>query len=184
MSYLSDVIPYWPDWILASAMLIIHFSLTFGWQFDPNCPRGYIGPGGLYDNVTHVHCVGGAANKLDRLIFTRKHLYGAFTGRELYDPQEKMDLAHDPEGLLGVTTSIVLTFFGLQVGKVLLTYSSTKQRLVRWYLWAAVLGKSDAGTFRWTLSDFVFSLRQPSSRASWRAPAPFRSTRTCGRSRS
>lgn len=36
---------------------------------------------------------------------------------------------------------MLLTIIGLQVGKILLTYSSSKQRLIRWGVWAAVLGR-------------------------------------------
>ena len=79
--------------------------------------------------------MGGAANKLDKLIFTENHIYHDFTGGELYDPTSSYGLMHDPEGLLGVTTSILLTIIGLQVGKILLLYSSTKHRLIRWSAW-------------------------------------------------
>jgi len=137
---MNDIIPYWPDWILTFVMLLLHFVLTFAWKFDDNCPRGYIGPGGLYDGAAYPHCVGGAANKLDKLIFTEKHLYGWFTGNDLYDPEKHYHLKHDPEGFLGCTTSIVLTIIGLQVGKIILTYSSSKQRLIRWSIWALALG--------------------------------------------
>lgn len=40
---MNDIVPYWPDWILAFVMLILYFVLTFAWQFDPDCPKGYLG---------------------------------------------------------------------------------------------------------------------------------------------
>ena len=43
IAYLNDIIPYWPDWILAFVMLLLYFFLTFVWKFDDNCPRGYLG---------------------------------------------------------------------------------------------------------------------------------------------
>lgn len=99
----------------------------------------------MSDNATYPFCVGGAANKLDKLIFTEKHLYGAFTASELYDPEvndkKVYHLMHDPEGLLGCTMSIVLTIIGLQVGKIIVTFTSAKQRLIRWIIWSVALGE-------------------------------------------
>lgn len=123
-------------------MSLIYFLVTFAWKFDPDCPRGYLGPGGLYNNAEHPHCTGGAANKLDKLVLGEKHLYQWFTASKLYDPNGMYGLTHDPEGILGLTTSILLTLLGLQVGKTLLAYSSVQQRLQRWSALAIVLGKS------------------------------------------
>lgn len=144
INYMNDIIPYWPDWILTGVMLILHFTLTFAWKFDPDCPRGYVGPGGLAENAAYSQCVGGAANRIDKWLFTENHIYRHFTASELYDPEHNrkkvFNLMHDPEGLLGCTNSIVLTIIGLQVGKIILTYSSTKQRLIRWAVWSLTLG--------------------------------------------
>lgn len=144
ISYLNDIVPYWPDWILASIMIILYFSLTFGWKFDSDCPRAYTGPGGMYDEQSHPYCVGGAANKIDKAIFGENHIYQYFTAANLYDPiiddRRQFNLKHDPEGLLGVTNSIILAIIGLQMGKIILTYSSAKQRFIRWAIWALSLG--------------------------------------------
>eukprot|EP01106_Pelomyxa_sp_JSP_P007955 TRINITY_DN22896_c0_g1_i2.p2 TRINITY_DN22896_c0_g1~~TRINITY_DN22896_c0_g1_i2.p2 ORF type:complete len:173 (-),score=39.60 TRINITY_DN22896_c0_g1_i2:76-594(-) len=48
--------------------------------------------------------------------------------------------AYDPEGFLGCLTSIVLCFLGLQAGRILVHYQSHRDRLIRWCLWAVVLG--------------------------------------------
>lgn len=144
---MNDIIPYWPDWILSGIMLILYFTLTFAWKFDADCPRGYVGPGGLSENASYPHCVGGSANRIDKWLFTEKHIYRYFTASELYDPEingkKIYGLMHDPEGLLGCTTSIILTIIGLQVGKIILTYSSSKQRLIRWAIWALTLGEME-----------------------------------------
>ena len=98
----------------------------------------------MYDNEANPYCVGGAANKLDIVIFTEKHIYNDFTAGDLYDPKHQFKLKHDPEGLLGVTTSIFLTIIGLQIGKIILTYSSSKQRLIRWSIWTVVLSMNSS----------------------------------------
>ncbi|XP_054166903.1 heparan-alpha-glucosaminide N-acetyltransferase-like [Oppia nitens] len=141
---LVDIIPFWPEWIVMSLMAVLHFALTFGWQFSPICPQGYIGPGGLYDNMTHVHCTGGVAAYIDKWVLGDKHIYGHFTGDRLYDPNHEFSLRHDPEGILGTTTSIILTFLGLQIGKILIAYPNPKQRISRWLVWGLLLGSLSA----------------------------------------
>jgi hypothetical protein len=117
---LVDVIPYWPEWIVMSFTALLYFVLTFGWNFDDNCPKGYIGipcgisvflltplsragPGGLANNMSHIHCTGGAAAYIDRWLLGEKHLYPYFTGNSLYDPVGQFGLRHDPEGVLGLS---------------------------------------------------------------------------------
>ncbi|UXI23125.1 Sars1 allergen [Sarcoptes scabiei] len=109
----------WPQYALASIMLFIYLYFTLFWQFDQNCPIGYMGPGGLYDNISYPFCIGGAAHKIDEIIFTKNHCYRNNFGGVLYD-QGLFNLWHDPEGLLGTTTSIILTVIGLQVGHTIL----------------------------------------------------------------
>ena len=98
----------------------------------------------MYDEQSHPYCVGGAANKIDKAIFGENHIYQYFTAANLYDPiiddRRQFNLKHDPEGLLGVTNSIILAIIGLQMGKIILTYSSAKQRFIRWAIWALLLG--------------------------------------------
>ncbi|KAH7640068.1 heparan-alpha-glucosaminide n-acetyltransferase-like protein 2 [Dermatophagoides farinae] len=114
-----NCIKLWPQYALALIMILIYGYLSFGWRFDPNCPIGYTGPGGLSDNVSYPFCIGGAAHRIDQLLFTRNHCYrGNFAGI-LFD-QGYFNLWHDPEGLLGTTNSIVLTIIGLQVGHTVL----------------------------------------------------------------
>lgn len=100
-------------------MLLIYIYFTLFWKYDDLCPIGYMGPGGLYDNMSHPFCVGGAAHKIDELIFTKNHCYRKFFGAILYD-QGLFNLWHDPEGLLGLTTSIILTVVGLKAGFIVI----------------------------------------------------------------
>ena len=59
--------------------------------------RGYLGPGGLYDNSSvNGSCIGGATGYIDRLVFGKSHLYQNPTPKATYQTA-----AFDPEGLLG-----------------------------------------------------------------------------------
>ena len=166
ISYLLlDILPYWPDWTLAIIMSVIYFLVTFVWNYDSSgiCPRGYLGPGGLSENASYINCVGGAAGKLDKLILGEDHISKEFFGSSLYDPIitttkimmnnsinncniinrqniRLFNIQQESEGILGFTTSIVLTLIGLQVGKIITTYRQTGQRLFRWIMWIIILG--------------------------------------------
>ena len=143
----SDLLPYWPEWALVLAMMAIYFPVTYLWAFDPHCPVGYLGVGGFSEHGMYANCTGGAANKLDRLIFTEDHiLQDLLAGKELYDPYvnsttRMYGIKHDCEGLLGYTTSILLTVLGLQAGKIMLTFSGVKDRVGRLLVWGAVCGE-------------------------------------------
>ncbi len=75
----------------------------------PNCPTGYIGPGGKHDHGKHQNCTGGkilhylfilyylflgAAGYIDQLILGYSHLYDQPTCQEIYDTK----IPYDPEG--------------------------------------------------------------------------------------
>uniref|UniRef100_A0A914E6G0 Uncharacterized protein n=1 Tax=Acrobeloides nanus TaxID=290746 RepID=A0A914E6G0_9BILA len=126
------------------AFALIYAMLTFVWHYDKSgyCPPGYLGPGGLHMNMTRLNCTGGAAHYVDLKVFTNNHIYQYTTSSGLYNPDGiyHVKISHDPEGLLGCCTSIVLTFLGLQVGKILIAYQQPVQRMTRWVLWGLVLG--------------------------------------------
>lgn len=63
----------------------------------PNCPVGYLGPGGLADNGKYVNCTGGAAGYLDRLIFG-SHMYKRPSCYVMYETK----VAFDPEGKINL----------------------------------------------------------------------------------
>ncbi|XP_027204616.2 heparan-alpha-glucosaminide N-acetyltransferase isoform X2 [Dermatophagoides pteronyssinus] len=115
-----NCIKLWPQYALALVMIIIYSYLSFGWRFDPNCPIGYVGPGGLSNNQSYPYCIGGAAHRLDQLLFTANHCYRDNFAGPIYNQGYFPNLWHDPEGLLGSTNSIVLTIIGLQVGHTVL----------------------------------------------------------------
>ena len=58
---------------------------------------GYLGPGGLYDNSSvNGSCIGGATGYVDRMVFSKSHIYQNPTAKATYGTE-----AFDPEGLLG-----------------------------------------------------------------------------------
>lgn len=97
---------------------------------------GYLGPAGLHnDNAFPSHCVGGATGYVDRLIFGIHHIHNRPTSKKLYGSG-----AFDPEGALGVLTSILHIMLGIQAGNVMLTYKIAKSRVIRLLLWSVVCG--------------------------------------------
>ena len=51
---------------------------------------------------------------------------------------------YDPEGALGALTSAVLTFLGLQAGKIIVTHSEHIDRERRLTSWGLILVKLDS----------------------------------------
>jgi heparan-alpha-glucosaminide N-acetyltransferase len=113
----------------------VYVYLTFYFDFDPNCPTGYIGPGGQTDGGQHANCTGGSAAWIDRLLLSADHMYNDHEVKEIF----KTQVSHDPEGILGYSTSILLTLIGLQCGKILISHGTHKQKIVSISLWAIVM---------------------------------------------
>ena len=122
------------QWLAALLCLALHTSLTLQLPV-PGCPTGYLGPGGLADNASHPDCTGGAARWIDVSVFGPHHIYQRPTSHAVYG-----GVSHDPEGLLGVLTSIFLCWLGVAAGKVLLVHQDWRARVARWLVWAAVCG--------------------------------------------
>ena len=97
--------------------------------------RGYLGPGGLAEFGKYPNCTGGAARKLDLMLFHESHIYQHPTCKTPYKC-----LAHDPEGALGALNSIVICFLGLQCGKILIYHKGHVHRIVRMIIWGLILG--------------------------------------------
>ena len=60
-------------------------------------------------------CTGGAAGYIDRTVMGASHVYQYPTCQEVFGATPP----HDPEGILGNLTSIIVTFFGLHVRGVM-----------------------------------------------------------------
>lgn len=130
-----DIVAYWIEWLIMLSLLLVHILITF-LVHAPGCPVGYLGPGGMHDQGQYELCTGGAAGYIDRVVLGTNHIYQHPTFKKLYGST----LPYDPEGILGFLTSIFLVFLGLQAGKILLTYTEWKQRVLRWMSWAVLLG--------------------------------------------
>ena len=137
-----DIVNYWQEWIVQLLLVFTHTCVTFLLKV-PNCPTGYLGPGGLANDSNGADvrlCTGGAAGYVDRSILGVKQVYGSPTCKEIY----QTTIPYDPEGLLGVLTSCFLCFLGLQAGKILVTFKSVRGRVQRFLIWAVVLGAISA----------------------------------------
>lgn len=97
---------------------------------------GYLGPAGLHNNNAYPpHCVGGAAGYVDRLIFGIHHVHNRPTSKNVYGSG-----AFDPEGMLGILTSILHIWLGVQTGTILLAYKDVMSRVWRFVVWSLICG--------------------------------------------
>ncbi|XP_057660056.1 heparan-alpha-glucosaminide N-acetyltransferase [Diorhabda carinulata] len=133
LRHIKDLTKLYRGWLAVIGILILHTVLIFSIS-APNCPRGYMGPGGLHKNRSYVNCIGGATGYIDGLILGN-HRYQYPT---IYDTYEAKPF--DPEGLVGCLTSIFQTFIGVQAGITLIIYKSHSERLIRWLSWAVITG--------------------------------------------
>lgn len=125
------VIIFLPEFLIHVIFLIIYLYITFGSHFLDGCSReGYQGPGGWENNAMDFDCTGGAANNLDHYVFGKERIYRKTTSIPVYHHTKP----HDPEGLLGYTTSILLTQIGLLCGRVLLKLQAHHKRIIIWFL--------------------------------------------------
>jgi len=122
------------QWLAALICVALHTTITFQLPV-PGCPTGYLGPGGLAENMTHQNCTGGAAMWVDVSVFGSDHIYQHPSSTPIYH-----GVAHDPEGLLGTLTSIVLCWMGVAAGRVLLVHQEWQARVKRWLVWGSVCG--------------------------------------------
>ncbi|XP_028976426.2 proto-oncogene tyrosine-protein kinase receptor Ret isoform X6 [Esox lucius] len=134
-----DVVLYWPEWIVIILLETLWLCLTFLLPV-PNCPTGYLGPGGIGDNGLYPNCTGGAAGYIDKWLFG-KNIYNWPTCKVMYQTTQPFD----PEGLLGTINSIVMGFMGMQAGKILIFYRKKDVSILsRFLVWAILLGISAA----------------------------------------
>ncbi|XP_069835379.1 heparan-alpha-glucosaminide N-acetyltransferase-like isoform X2 [Dendropsophus ebraccatus] len=135
-----DIVMYWPEWIIIAALETLSLCLTFLLPV-PGCPTGYLGPGGIGDFGLYPNCTGGAAGYIDKWLFGQNHIYNHPTCKELY----KTTQPFDPEGILGTINSVVMAFFGLQAGKIILIYRKSPHKILcRFFIWSILLGITSA----------------------------------------
>lgn len=130
-----DLVLSWVQWSIVFGAASIHTILTYVLMV-PGCPRGYIGPGGLANYGAHTNCTGGAAAYIDKLILSPDHMYRGSSARRVYENASP----HDPEGLLGYLTTILMLEFGVAAGRVLITFDNHKSQVLRLLAWALTSG--------------------------------------------
>lgn len=129
--YFQDIIVLTPQWLIMLAIVFVHLVIIF-WLPVPNCPTGYIGPGGIHDGGRYNNCIGGATGFIDRKIIGKSHMYQHVRAGSVYDET----MPFDPEGVFGSLLTIVQVFFGVQCGQIVLSFMDWKQRMRRWLAWA------------------------------------------------
>ncbi|XP_034101457.1 heparan-alpha-glucosaminide N-acetyltransferase-like [Drosophila albomicans] len=133
-----DLLPFCVQLIVLLALVATYLGVTFGLPV-PNCPLGYLGPGGTSQNLAHQPCTGGGAFLVDRLLGTMNlsEPYGA-TG--LYNTY-----LYDPEGPFGSVMAVAHVILGSFVGISIQLLPTWQSRLKRWLLGALLLGLLGGG---------------------------------------
>ncbi|KAA8594883.1 hypothetical protein FQN60_012018 [Etheostoma spectabile] len=131
-----DILLYWPAWLCVIFLEIIWLCLTFLLPV-PDCPTGYLGPGGIGDMGLYANCTGGAAGFIDRWLLGESHIYQTPSSRVIYATR----MPYDPEGVLGSINSILMAFLGLQAGKIILHYRDLHTHIMsRFLIWGLLQG--------------------------------------------
>ncbi|XP_025412388.1 heparan-alpha-glucosaminide N-acetyltransferase isoform X2 [Sipha flava] len=133
LDVIRDIIESAPQWLIVIVLVAIHTIITF-YLPVPGCPKGYLGPGGLYNKSSNVNCTGGAAGYIDRLVFGEHHMYPG-SSKSVYQ-----SIPFDPEGILSTLTNVLLVYMGVHAGRIILCYQYTNERIKRWIAWTIVLG--------------------------------------------
>ncbi|XP_031434869.1 heparan-alpha-glucosaminide N-acetyltransferase [Clupea harengus] len=132
---IQDLVLYWPEWIFIIILETVWLCVTFLLPV-PDCPTGYLGPGGIGDEGLFPNCTGGAAAYVDKWLLG-DNIYWHPTCKALYRTTQPFD----PEGVLGTINSVVMGFMGMQAGKILLFFRpKTHEVLTRFLVWAVLLG--------------------------------------------
>ncbi|XP_037874035.1 heparan-alpha-glucosaminide N-acetyltransferase [Bombyx mori] len=138
-SLLRDIATGWQQWLATILLVAIQvcISLTVA---APGCPRGYSGPGGIHLSAAGNHslknCTGGIAGYIDRTLLGPAHLYRGGTFKELY----RTVVPHDPEGILGVFSGVLVVQAGAHATRIMLAYNHARARIMRWIFWSIMFG--------------------------------------------
>jgi hypothetical protein len=163
-----DVGRYWLQWLVMLTLGMIYLVVQFYLPI-PNCPTGYIGPGGLADQGLYfgLNCTGGAHRVVDVAIFGIHHIYHNEDDNGVASSSAtcsgvggayECDV-HDPEGALGWISAAWMAWLGLQAGRVITTYrhlgagpggvkATVRPYILRWICWGvpfALIGGALAG---------------------------------------
>ncbi|XP_039958205.1 heparan-alpha-glucosaminide N-acetyltransferase [Bactrocera tryoni] len=130
---LCDIILLKTEFLVMLSLIAIYLGLIFGLPV-PNCPTGYLGPGGKHANAQYPNCTGGANGYVDRLILGDAHIYQHPTAKFIYGAQ-----AFDPEGVFGCLLTVVQAFLGVLAGVIILVHTGWSARIKRWLYWSLAL---------------------------------------------
>jgi len=103
---IQDLLDSWMQWLVILGVTAMHTLLTFLLPV-PDCPMGYLGPGGLHNHSFSPNCTGGAAGYLDRIVFGEQHIYQHPTCQYIYGTT----VPYDPEGAEVHRPNLVDTYF-------------------------------------------------------------------------
>jgi heparan-alpha-glucosaminide N-acetyltransferase len=131
--YISDLIYAIPHSLVVAALTFVWFMLVFLLPV-PGCPTGYFGAGGLENQGKYFNCTGGATGYIDKVVLGETHLYKYPTHTQIY----QATLKYEPEGLLGTLTSILLAYFGVIAGRVLLFYTNKWRHMATFAVWCLI----------------------------------------------
>ncbi|XP_061570617.1 heparan-alpha-glucosaminide N-acetyltransferase [Cololabis saira] len=135
-----EILLYWPAWLCVLLLEVLWLCLTFLLPV-PDCPTGYLGPGGIGEMGLYANCTGGAAGLIDRWLLGENHIYQTPSSRVLY----MTHMPYDPEGILGSINSVLMAFLGLQAGKIILHYRDLPTSIIsRFLIWGLILGAISA----------------------------------------
>ncbi|XP_035731756.1 heparan-alpha-glucosaminide N-acetyltransferase-like [Vespa mandarinia] len=130
---LGDILQNWIQWLIILTIVAAHTLITFLLPV-PNCPKGYLGPGGYDTFKKYMNCTGGAAGYIDRYVFGN-HMYS-----QTKNPVYGVILQHDPEGIMNTISAIFIVYLGIHAGKILLYYYQCSSKVLRWLLWSLIMG--------------------------------------------
>ncbi|XP_050671269.1 heparan-alpha-glucosaminide N-acetyltransferase-like [Leptidea sinapis] len=138
-SLVRDLAAGWQQWLATCLLVAVQVCITLT-VAAPGCPRGYSGPGGLHrtalGDFSLQNCTAGIAGYIDRLILGPTHLYQRGTFRSVYHTVEP----HDPEGLLGILSGVLVVQAGAHAMRIMLAYNHARARIMRWVFWSVVFG--------------------------------------------
>lgn len=138
-SLFRDITAGWKQWLITLVLVAIQVCITLLVP-APGCPRGYMGPGGLHmsanGSLPFENCTGGIAGYIDRLILGPNHLYKGGSFKKIY----QTTLPHDPEGILGILSGVLVVQAGAHATRIMLAYNHARARIMRWVFWAIMFG--------------------------------------------
>ncbi|XP_059055711.1 heparan-alpha-glucosaminide N-acetyltransferase-like [Achroia grisella] len=137
-SLFRDITAGWQQWLGTIALVVTQVCITLAVP-APDCPRGYMGPGGLHMSTQGNYlenCTGGIAGYIDRLILGESHMYQHGVFRKVY----RTPLPHDPEGILGILSGVLVVQAGAHATRIMLAYNHARARIMRWVFWSIMFG--------------------------------------------